>query len=153
MGRLSNGTSIGLTQVVVPFQAGSDLSEVANISDMIQPMMAHTVASRVSTIMAEVDRLRDGLSSLASDEEKISRLGEIHWWLSHAMPDNRGSAAKSELTVRALALSEGLSLPPFRQGVVPDLESFVTSQEDFRNNYGSLFERSRSESSRPGWQD
>lgn len=100
-----------------------------------------------------VERLRSGLSSLASDEEKVSQLGEMHWWLSHAMPDNRGSAAKSELTVRSVALSEGLSLPPFKQGAVPDLESFLTTQEDFRRNYSSLFERSPSASSRSGSQD
>lgn len=57
------------------------------------------------------------------------------------MPDERGSAAKSELTVRALARTVGLTLPPFKQGVLPDLEAFVTSQEGYRNHYGRLFER------------
>ncbi len=140
-GRLSNGQSIPLTRLVVPFKSESNFSEVATVSEFMRPLMFHTPASRVSTVLSEVEHLRASLPSLASDEEKVSQLGEMHWWLSHAMPDVRGSAAKSELTVRALASSEGLSLPPFRQGVVPDLESFVTSQEDFRSNYASMFER------------
>lgn len=140
-GLLSNGKSVPLTHLVVPFKADSHLSAVINDGAAIRPLMSHTEGCQVTTILEEVDRLSARLADLQTDAERIGQLGEIHWWLSHAMPDERGSAAKSELTVRALARTVGLTLPPFKQGVVPDLEAFVTSQEGYRSNYGRLFER------------
>jgi hypothetical protein len=64
----------------------------------------------------------------------------MHWWLAHAMPDLRGSAAKTELGMRAVAAAHGMDLPPFRRGVIPDLEAFVTQRNAFSEGYPALFE-------------
>jgi avirulence protein len=55
------------------------------------------------------------------------------------MPDRRGSAAKAELVVRAVGYATGMELPAFREGIVPDLEAYMNSQEDFVAQYPSMF--------------
>jgi len=56
------------------------------------------------------------------------------------MPDKRGSAAKTELCVRALANAHGVELPPFGRGVIPDLEAFVRSRTEFVASYAAMFD-------------
>jgi avirulence protein len=72
----------------------------------------------------------------------LALLGELHWWLAQAMPDTRGSAAKAELCVRALAQARGMDLPPFAHGVVPDVEAMTREREDFVGGYARMFSRS-----------
>ncbi len=73
-------------------------------------------------------------------EELLPRLGELHWWMAHAMPDGRGSAAKTEMGMRAIALAHGIALPPFRRGIVPDLEAFMQDMETFSQGYADMLE-------------
>jgi Avirulence protein len=74
------------------------------------------------------------------DSARMGKLAEIHWMLAHAMPADRLRAATSETALRAIARATGAELPPFRKGVVPDLEAFVTPLDQFKKNYASLFE-------------
>ncbi len=70
----------------------------------------------------------------------MGKLAEIHWMLAHAVPAGSDSAACSERALRAIASATGAELPPFRKGVIPDLEAFVTPLDQFKKNYASLFE-------------
>jgi avirulence protein len=73
--------------------------------------------------------------------QALATIAELHWWLSHGMPDQRGSAAKAELSVRAIAQARGIDLPPLRHGIVLDLEAMTTLRADFVKNYVSYFSR------------
>jgi hypothetical protein len=123
----------------------------------------HTVDPYLSTLFREVQRkLRDYKTLLvvqcdgkplleplrllrAGDvsqlEPIMKRLGDLHYLLAHAMFDPRGSAAKSELFIRSLAIAAGIELPPFKAGFVPDLEAFLSSRENFIANYSNVFEQ------------
>lgn len=105
------------------------LIEHVNVND-VQPIMNH-VESCFENVLR---RPRVSVEALMRD------LGEIHWWLAHAMPDGRGSAAKIELAMRALACGHGIDLPPFKPGIVPDLEAFIADRQTFSNGYAKLFE-------------
>jgi avirulence protein len=70
----------------------------------------------------------------------VKQLAEIHYLLTQAAFDYRGSASRSELTVRTLAAAAGIELPPFKSGFVPDLESFMNSRTEFVTNYIHAFE-------------
>ena len=103
----------------------------------------HTDVEESQRVMAHAE----GLFSRAADPslaraDTVSTLGELHWWLANAMPDERGSAAKAELTVRSIAQSRGIDLPPFASGVVTDLEAMTTPREEFVGSYPSMFSRS-----------
>ncbi len=73
--------------------------------------------------------------------EALATLGELHGWLSHAMPDTRGSAAKTELCVRSLAQARGMDLPPFKPGFVPDLEAMIQPRAEYVDGYAGAFSR------------
>jgi avirulence protein len=70
----------------------------------------------------------------------LQGLGRLHWLIAQMTPDGRGSAAKAELAVRALALARGWELAPFRDGYVPDLEAFLADEEPFVLAYPAAFE-------------
>jgi avirulence protein len=99
--------------------------------------MRHTEQSDAVVLMAHANQLYQRVRSpgVATAEARRDLLAEMHWILAHAMPDNRGSAAKSELAVRASALAVGLDLPPFRPEIGPDLEAFVTPLPVFVQRY------------------
>lgn len=94
-----------------------------------QPIMNH-----VETLFADL------VAKQHEPAELMPALGNIHWWMAHAMPDRRGSAAKTELAIRSIANAHGVELPPFARGVAADLEAFVADRESFSAGYAKLFE-------------
>ncbi|MGQ5274043.1 XopAH/AvrB family type III secretion system effector [Xanthomonas arboricola pv. corylina] len=135
------GKMIRLTEIRLPYLAESSFTELADIGGMIRPLISHVPASRIPTLLNEVDRSFAVLRKTLRLEDRMQILGKMHWLLAHAMPDVRGSAAKAEMCIRAIGTSLGLTMPPFRHGVIPDLEAFVVPMEDFSKGYSALFER------------
>jgi avirulence protein len=101
----------------------------------------HTAPSEVPRIMAHAESLYSrALDPSVSDPQALTTLGELHWWVAHAMPDDRGSAAKTELSVRSMAQSLGMDLPSFKKGFVPDLEAMTTPRSEFTAKYPAMFD-------------
>ena len=144
------GAPISLTRLMVPNGAmASFLSPIAQdlqqrqYSRAFPLMMEHTHPDLIQPITNHVEQLFSGLlERRPAPEGVLTTLGEMHWWMAHAMPDIRGSAAKTELCVRAIAGAMGLELPPYRHGVIPDLEAFMTDRQTFSGNYAALLEHS-----------
>lgn len=102
----------------------------------------HTFPEDARRIMDHAETLFSrAMNPSISSSEALATLGELHWWVAQAMPDSRGSAAKAELCVRALAQARGMDLPPFARGVVPDLEAMTRRREDFVGSYAESFSR------------
>jgi avirulence protein len=102
----------------------------------------HTSVANARRIMDHAESLFGRVLSPAIPHvEALATLGELHWWLSHAMPDKRGSAAKAELCVRSLAQARGMDLPPFRPGFVPDLEAMIRPRAEYMDGYAGAFSR------------
>ncbi len=108
--------------------------------------MTHTQPEHIGALMNRAQQVfrsvLDDAASLSADQ-KMRRLAELHWLLTQAAPDARGSAAKSEMTVRAVACSLDMELPPFKSGAIPDLEAFVTPLNAFVDGYQTLFSPNR----------
>lgn len=146
-----NDTPIKLTKLLVPNGDGSDF--MTPIAGEFQEqhflpaypcVIEHTDPELVQPITNHVEHLFEELmGSLPAEDQAIRQLGGIHWWMAHAMPDARGSAAKTELCIRAMAGAMGMELPPFEHGVIPDLEAFMTDRETYADNYVNLFEHTR----------
>lgn len=142
------GTPVNLTRLMVPNESvDSFRSPIARdlqkqqFSRAFPYMMEHAHPDLIQPIMNHVEQqFSDLLERQPSLEETLATLGAIHWWMAHAMPDLRGSAAKTELCVRATAGAMGIELPPFQRGVIPDLEAFTTDHHTFSAGYAALFE-------------
>ncbi|PPV07585.1 putative type III effector protein XopAH [Xanthomonas bromi] len=147
-----NGEKIGLTQLGLAVnpddfhhpraRQGRERHDGRIETSAFPFFIQHTSCELVQPIMNHVEHLFGDLVARPHDPaELMPALGNLHWWMAHAMPDPRGSAAKTELAIRALANAHGVELPPFARGNVPDLEAFVTDRESFSARYADLFER------------
>lgn len=136
-----NGREVALTSLLVPCRAGSEPFEVVRQGPWIQPVIVHPYPDLLDELLAQAQQQVSELHPSLALPAKLERLGTLHWWLAQAMPDQRGSAAKAEFCVRAFAGAAGVALPPFRAGVVPDIEAFLEPLETYRTTYASYFER------------
>lgn len=144
-----NGEPIALTTIVMSSDPAADRSKPpyialrqVNATQLGEPFqIRHTDPSQVDRIMAHADTLfARATNPFTPSNDALRLVAEIHWWLANAMPDHRGSAAKSEFAARAIAEARGSELPPFRAGFVPDLEAMTTRREDFVAKYLSAME-------------
>ncbi len=103
--------------------------------------MRHTRVQHLESLDRRVETLfaQTLIPANTSPAQRLNRLAEMHWLLAHAMPDYRGSAAKSELAIRSMAMALDMELPPFREHIAPDLEAFVTPLDEFISKYASEF--------------
>jgi hypothetical protein len=95
----------------------------------------------VPPVLEYVDTLyQRARSSSTSREETIRLVAEMHWWMAHAMPYRRGSAAVTDASLRALLHSRGIEVGRWRPGISPDIRAFHRDLQSFVAEYPSLFE-------------
>jgi avirulence protein len=137
------GNNVPLTKLTLNTDAhGHPVEFNPQDPDSAASKMTHTESQHLPALMARTEELFKELSRPDLEpEQRMRGLAEMHWLLAHAMPDYRGSAAKSELAVRSMAHAMGMELRPFKQGIVPDLEAFLTPQAEFIEKYPALFEQ------------
>lgn len=144
-----DGRPIALTSIVMSTDPMADresqlfgILRDAGLSVICAPFhIDHTAPSDVPRIRAHAESLYSrALDPSVSNAEALTTLGELHWWVAHAMPDDRGSAAKAELAVRSMAQARGMDLPPFEKGFVPDLEAMTTPRSAFVEKYPARFD-------------
>ncbi len=132
-----------LTQLKAWFEPdGSPLATPAGMPVQIGDII-HTKTEKnyIPLVREANDLFHQAITPGLSPAERLRAMADLHWILAHAMPDRRGSAAKTELAVRAIGYAVGIELPPFAPGVVPDLEAFLSPREEFVSNYETLFSR------------
>ncbi|PPT90972.1 hypothetical protein XaraCFBP7407_22190 [Xanthomonas arboricola pv. arracaciae] len=103
--------------------------------------IVHTDARYLSVIKGHLEQLFNQAKSPLRKREALDLIARIHWWAASAAPDMRGSAAKAEFAARALANAHGIEFPPFRDGIVPDIEAMLSSEKNFVERYSSFMER------------
>ncbi|RMT97880.1 hypothetical protein ALP38_200129 [Pseudomonas amygdali pv. sesami] len=66
------------------------------LGDLGEPnVMSHTSAEFVPQIMSHVENLyQSATDASVSDNRALKTLAEIHWWMAHAMPDQRAVLLK-----------------------------------------------------------
>lgn len=68
------------------------------------------------------------------------KIGSIHWTLSQCMPFVRGSATISDAICKTLFESLNIQVKPWRKGLSPDLESFITPLNEYAKKYKTFFD-------------
>ena len=70
----------------------------------------------------------------------IEQLGLIFWWLCQAKPYDRGDPSIAEMLIRALANLKGITLPPWKDDLIPWEEVMLTfDPEEFKKKFHTLF--------------
>lgn len=130
-------TTLTLSDALDPAVA----TNLRNIGIPVGNRMNHTPTQNIDTIVEHLETLFTHVTNgRNTPQEALKGLAEMHWWAAHAMPDERGSAAKAEFCIRSMANAMGMELPPFKRGIIPDLEAFMTPRADFVRNYASMFD-------------
>ena len=139
--RTKNGAS-PITMTIV--MALAPEPAIKTITDS-QFAMVHGPGENVARMLVHAQTLATEYMAIdpLQQTQRMKKLGELHWVLVQAMPNRRGSAACSELVVRALALASNNELPPFKRGFVPDLEAIATPCRAFKAIYRDSFERNQ----------
>lgn len=105
---------------------------------------SHTEPEQISEILTYCQKLINELITLNIDIHSVAeetnfneKIGTLHWWLAHACPFNRGSAAITEAICKAIFQIHGFKID---WNLMPDCEALITpSVEDYARNYSSLF--------------
>ena len=103
----------------------------------------HAPYQNIDEILLHVNKLIKEIlaPTLIPNDHKellIKNAAEIHWWLAHATPFQRGSAAISEWIIKAIFQYHGISIS---WKTLPDCEALITpSVELFKQKYGSLID-------------
>ena len=131
-----------LTELVGLFEPdGSPFKTREGVVTVVGTML-HTDCSVRRQLFPELNYLFKSATDPGQPQDmRLHYMAELHWLLAHAMLDRRGSAAKSEMLVRAVGYAVGIELPPFAPGIVPDLEAFLTPRTQFVARYPELFTR------------
>lgn len=144
-----DGRPVSLTSIVLSGDLAADRDSPyytalreAGLSEQGEPFhIDHTAPAEIPRILDHAESLyRKALDTSTSDSQALKTMGELHWWVANAMPDDRGSAAKTEFTVRSIAQSRGMDLPPFQRGTVPDLEAMTMPRSKFVEKYPDMFD-------------
>jgi hypothetical protein len=110
-------------------------------SDLKEIMWIHTSRSHIKPILEHTETLFKQLGRITySRQEVIDKIAEIHWWLAHAMPFQRGSAAIIDAATKALFYAADIYPGNWKPGIVPDIKAFHTDLDTFIQNYSSYME-------------
>ncbi|WP_372163475.1 XopAH/AvrB family type III secretion system effector (plasmid) [Xanthomonas axonopodis pv. cyamopsidis] len=105
-------------------------------------MITHTGSECIKTIKDHLESLYlQAIDPSLEKHEVFELIARVHWWAASGAPDKRGSAAKAEFAARSIASAHGIEMPPFRHGIVPDIEAMLRSENQFVADYPNFFER------------
>lgn len=104
----------------------------------------HTNITQINDVLNLANVIFQDALSWNKQEKSIRKLyfnlGMLSWYLAHATPCVRGSAATTETLIRAILKYHKQPLSPFRQGITWDLKALFTPKAtDFANDYVNLF--------------
>ena len=101
----------------------------------------HPPGTQIEPILRHAEHLFDrAVDRDTSPSEVIRAAAEMHWWLAHAMPFQRGSAAITDALVKAIYLSHDIPFSPYRVGIQPDIAAFTLRLDDFLSVYPRFFD-------------
>ena len=139
----------GIWQVIGHTDDGEDieLTTIAYNNYDKQYVWHHTPLSQIEKVLTGVNKLFNTVMSMPKPENSdqmqviIEKTAEIHWWLAHAMPFERGSAAITEMLTRTILQMKGVEAGQWEQNKSPDCLALVIPKiEMFMELYAKLFQ-------------
>ena len=104
-------------------------------------VFVHTEVQNIKKDLKHVTTLFEKVrKSELSKKNLLKEMAKIHWWMSHLMPYKRGSAAITEMLIKAMFLTKSYRIA-WKPKTAPDLEALCTTKmDDFIKNYPNLIE-------------
>jgi avirulence protein len=149
-----NGRQIPLSRLTYPAQPlqQADLVQMGRQTQGVQivhpDLSEHFPAIHARTSKLYQDAI-DPAHNTATDQSFVDHAAGMYWWLSQAMPDERGSAAKADHVLHTVFQVQGVQLPPTKPGVVLNLEAIFSNEADFVRRFPEMFESFPSPAANP----
>jgi hypothetical protein len=124
-----NGELIPLTFLVLCEDAGPRSTIWHSSRESVERASEHVESLFARSLDPSVD-----------ESELLDLAPRLHWWLCQMCPDKSGSAAQADAFVRTVLAARGILLPPWKSGVVPDLEALFSHEPDFVRAWPSFLE-------------
>lgn len=117
--------------VRIPSRIGPD-TLVATAWVATDPENYGEIFRHLDSVFARYHAARMLCHSPARTERILDAVAEIQWYYWQAMPYKRGCAATGDIMTRAMMEAAGIDPPAYSEMVVPDIEAFVFTFEEFR---------------------
>jgi hypothetical protein len=103
--------------------------------------ISHTYDGNIPAIFSKIESIFKTIqNSDQSNTEVLKKIAAITWYLSHAMPCDRGSASTTEMFTYTLLIKAGFSIVPYANFIPLDLEAiFEPDKEAFVKNFIGFF--------------
>src|SRR5690606_23915624 len=107
------------------------------------PVWVHTPPENIAPVLLRAEtQFRRAMSARRGDHEVLEAVAHLHYYTAHAMPFERGTAAITDMAVRAILDARGIENGMWREGLLPDVEALVTPEvSHFVDAYPYYFER------------
>jgi avirulence protein len=102
------------------------------------PQISHTPTEALDAVLNHAEALYRQALTTPNDAQFEEDAARLYWWLAQAMPDERGSAAKTEICFRTLYAARGLYCPIWKAGVSADIEAMLRHEEEWMAEYRAL---------------
>jgi Avirulence protein len=145
IGTTNAGRDIALSTLTFPAPplSRTDLNQVATETSGKAARIVPADTAQFPAIHAQVSKLFDEAidpaRNTANDQSFVDSAAKLYWWLSHAMPDSRGSSAKADFVLQTVFQAQGIDLPSTKPGVVPNLEAIFSHEADFVQQFPQMF--------------
>lgn len=134
-----DGKNVVLTQIGHP--CSNSIGCTDDIVFIHPPLKSR--APLLNKAQKELDALKkySGKALAAEDKDKIyEHIGAIHWCLAQGMPFLRGSAAMADVYTKSLFEALNIQVTPWKAGLSPDWEAFLTPLDEYSKKYKTFFE-------------
>lgn len=130
------------------FEQSADSDETLRLTQTLNYAWWHTktenfdrIWSHINDLFTELDQLTKQKLGNTTKETKILLISQIGWWYFQMMPYTGGSAAIGNVLLQSLFDFTGIKSSPYKEGVAPDLEAYVTPLPIYAKNFNQFFTR------------
>lgn len=120
------------------------LTQISKINDKL--ILIHAPYESKMPMLQEAKKHFEALKQYKNRElsnDEINRIyehvGSIHWCISQSMPFVRGSATISDVICKSIFEKLNIQVTPWRKGISPDMEAFITPLDKYSKKYKTLF--------------
>ncbi len=101
----------------------------------------HTPPRNIGIILEYCEGLFSQALKAHTDRARlVAQVAELHWWLAHAAPFDRGSASITDALTKAIFIFQHVNPGCWLPEVAPDVKAFHTPRLEFVRTYKYLFE-------------
>ncbi len=129
---------VELTQIVGYF----DKDKKVDIFYRHPPVETYKILiNKIEKILEDLKKSKNKKLTNEDTNTIYEKIGAIHWCIAQSMPFKRGSAAIADAYAKSLFEGLNIQVAPWKEGLSPDMEAFITPLDEYSKKYKTFFEK------------